>query len=90
MITDRLPLHLKRESIEKALKQSLSRHAPPSLKYRVFHHASASHAGLQMVDYLSWAVFRKWEENDLTYYNLVKKAIRSETDLLRKGAKYYY
>jgi hypothetical protein len=37
--------------------------------------------GLQAVDFVSWAIFRKYENNDKDYYNLIKKKIKEENPL---------
>lgn len=36
------------------------------------------------------AIFRKWRDNDLRSYGLISGAIRSEFDIFRNGANYYY
>ena len=36
---------------------------------------------LQIVDFVSWGVFRKHEHNDDTYYNIIKDLIRENTSL---------
>lgn len=45
---------------------------------------------LQAVDYCTWAVMRKWERNDPTYYNLVEDKINKVYDLWRSGTTEYY
>lgn len=36
---------------------------------------------LQVVDMVSWAIFRKWEHQDASYYNLIKSKIIEESSL---------
>ena len=36
---------------------------------------------LQIVDFVSWGVFRKYEHNDDTYYNIIKNLIKENTSL---------
>ena len=36
---------------------------------------------LQIVDFVSWSVFRKYEHNDDTYYNIIKDLIKENTSL---------
>lgn len=36
---------------------------------------------LQIVDFISWSVFRKYEHNDDTYYNVIKDLIKEDTSL---------
>ena len=38
--------------------------------------------GLQAVDFLSWAIFRKYEHVDDSYYNIIKKIIVEENTIL--------
>ena len=90
VITDSIPVSRKREAVEKAVKQTLSKMLPTSTKYRVLHHASKSCVGLQIADYCNWAIFRKSERQDLRSYELIRSGIRSEFDIFRPGMKYYY
>jgi hypothetical protein len=90
VITDTIPLNKKRQAIEKAVKQTLSRELPAGVRYRVYHHPSMSCAGLQVADYCNWAIQRKWERNDSRSYDLIKSAIRSEFDIFRSGTVTYY
>ncbi len=90
VITDSIPVSRKREAVEKAVKQTLSKMLPAGTKYRVLHHASKSCVGLQIADYCNWAIFRKLERQDLRSYELIRSGIRSEFDIFRPGMKYYY
>jgi hypothetical protein len=90
VITDSIPVSRKREAIEKAVKQTLSKMLPTGTKYRVLHHASKSCVGLQIADYCNWAIFRKLERQDLRSYELIRSGIRSEFDIFRPSMKYYY
>ncbi len=45
---------------------------------------------LQVADYCSWAIQRKWEIGDTRSYDRIQSKIRSEFDLLRAGTTYYY
>lgn len=90
VITDTIPVNRNRKAIEKALKQVLKRMLDGVTPYRVMHHGSRSHYGLQIADYLNWAVFRKWEHGDCDSYNVVRHLIRSEFDIFRTGVRHYY
>lgn len=41
---------------------------------------------LQLVDFVSWAIFRKYEKNDFEYYNLIKNKIVEENYFFPKKA----
>ena len=90
VITDTIPIQKKRQAVEKAIKSVLSKMLPPGMRYRILHHASRSHYGLQVADYCNWAVFRKWQKGEVEFYNRIKPAIRSEFDIFRAGTKHYY
>lgn len=90
VITDSLPVAKKRKAIEKAVKTVLANMLPESTPYRVMHHSSRAHYGLQIADYYNWAIFRKWEHGDDASYALIAKQIRSEFDIFRAGRRYYY
>jgi GTP-dependent phosphoenolpyruvate carboxykinase len=90
VITDSVPVSRKREAIEKAVKQTLSRMLPNGTRYKILHHASKSCTGLQIADYCNWAIFRKWERGDLRSYELIRSGIRSEFDIFKSGPRHYY
>jgi anthranilate phosphoribosyltransferase len=56
-----------------------------SVRYRVLHHASKSNMDLQITDYCTWAIYRKWNGGDERSFNRVKAAVRSEWDVLQAG-----
>lgn len=90
VITDTIPVRKKRQAIEKAIQQALAKMLPNHVKYRILHHTSRSHYGLQMADYCCWAVFRKWQKGETAHYDQIKPAIRSEFDIFRNGSRFYY
>jgi hypothetical protein len=45
---------------------------------------------LQVADYCTWAIQRKWERNDSRSYDLIKDRITYEYDLWRRGTTYHY
>lgn len=90
LITDTIPVNKKRQAVEKALKLVLAEMLPRTTPYKIMHHSSRSHYGLQIADYLNWAILRKWERNDCTAYNQISPLIRSEFDIFRFGKRLYY
>ena len=90
IITDTLPLKRQRQAIEKAIKVSISAMLPDRLKYRIVHHDSRSHHGLQVADYCCWAIFRRWESGDDTCYSHITSAVYSEFDIFQTGTTHYY
>lgn len=90
VITDEIPLKNKRQAVEKAVKQTLSHMLPDEVVYRVLHHSSRAHYGLQVADYCNWAIYRKWMTDDRAHYNQIRSAIASEFEIFRSGKTYYY
>ena len=90
VITDKLPIYRKRKAVEKGIKTSLSRLLPRGVKGRILHHDSRSHYGLQVADYCSWAINRKWLTGKAEFYNLIKPALHSEYDIFQSGSIIYY
>lgn len=90
VITDKIPVSKKRKAIEKAVKTTLKAKLPAGIPYRIMHHSSRAHYGLQIADYFNWAIQRKWEHDDQSTYSLVAPIIRSEFDIFRTGKRHYY
>lgn len=91
IITDVIPLKKKRKEVEKAVKIYINKWSERNkIPYKLFHYSSKSDVNLQLADYFNWAVFRKWERNDLQNYDLIKDAVYSEFDVFRVGETKYY
>jgi hypothetical protein len=71
VFTDRLPVQRKRGAVEKAVKQTLASILPAGTRYRVLHHDSKSNFDLQIADYCTWAVYRKWALNDSRAFEVI-------------------
>lgn len=79
----------KREILKKAIKQGLKPYLG-NIPHMICMHQSASHHYLQMVDYLSWAIYVKWERGEFRPHRTVKHLIRSEFPIFRHGYKNWY
>ena len=90
VITDRIPVTKKRRAMEKAVKQTLSEMLPKGASYRVMHHDSKSNFDLQIADYCTWAIQRKWTQMDERSYRLIAPVVRSEFDIFRTGSLHHY
>ena len=89
--TDRIPINKTRNAVEKAIKKTLAEVITDMEKpYQILHHESKSSFGLQLADYINWAIYRKWDSKDRSSYNLIRHQIRSEFDIFRRGTTYYY
>jgi len=83
VITDTIPVNKKRKTIERTVRTALRNTLPPGMRYRVLHHQSRSHFGLQVADYCSWAIFRKWQTGERDWYDRIRPAVRRELELFR-------
>ncbi|MBI3415559.1 MAG: DUF3800 domain-containing protein [Verrucomicrobia bacterium] len=85
VFTDSLPVQRKRLAVEKGVKMTLAAMLPATVRYRVLHHASKSNMDLQIADYCTWAIYRKWNRQDARSFQRVQAAVRREWDVLQAG-----
>ena len=90
VFTDRIPIHKKRDAIEKAIKVTLAKLLPTTMTYRVLHHESKSNLDLQIADYCTWAIYRKWNAADPRSYQHIQSAVKSEFEIFCTGTTHYY
>jgi hypothetical protein len=79
----------KRKSFHEAV-EDVVRQTSRSLDCRCASWAATSDPCLQVADYCSWAIQRKWELGDARSYDLIADKISSEFDLWRSGQTRYY
>lgn len=89
-VTDHVPVARNRAAFEKGLKPYLRQHLPEGSRYELLHYQSKADLNLQVADYISWAVYRKWNSGDLRSYRIIERCIRSEADPLGIYAEEYY
>ena len=85
VFTDSLPVSRKRAAVEKGVKMTLTAMLPAAVRYRVLHHASKSNMDLQIADYCTWAIYRKWNIQDARSFQRIKTAVRREWDVFQTG-----
>ena len=68
------------ENFEIYLKQNLTKKRNSRINIQI--KPSHTEKCLQAVDFLSWAIFRKYEKNDYEYYEIIKNKIIEENLLL--------
>lgn len=91
VFTDTLPVNERRKAAEKAIKTACRHELPDEIRFESYHHPSASNLWLQIADYCSWAVFKKWEQGDTrTYDQLRHRLSEPELDALRLGTVKHY
>ena len=84
--TDTLPFEKKRaRAVEVAIKRSCHKDLS-GLPFQVFNHRRESNAWIQVADYCSWSVCRKWENGNLDAYNrLTVRLAATEIDPMSRG-----
>lgn len=75
-----------RDAVNDVLAQCISYRVPRVLAFW----PNASDPCLQVADYCTWAVSRKYERDDMRSYDLISKKIVSDFDIFQKGSKHYY
>jgi len=93
IITDRLPIQKNRSKQIGALKKGIKLYLQEKglkFRYDIFHHCSASSANLQIIDYISWAVFRKYEHGQENYYEKIKQYIIDEEVMTKERRVNHY
>jgi len=91
VFTDTLPVKAKRDAAEKAIKITCRRELTEGIRFASYHHPAASNAWIQVADYCSWAVFKKWEQADTRTYDILRhRLVEPELDALRKGTVLHY
>ena len=93
IITDTLPLKKDKKNQAKALKSGISEYLDNNklnLRYDIFHHCSASSVNLQIIDYISWAIFRKYEHNQDEFYKKIEKYCIKIDDVTKERDTEYY
>lgn len=58
--------------------------------WRTVFCSSASDPCLQVADYCTWAIQRKWERSDTRSYALIQSKVRYEFDTWKHGTKHHY
>jgi len=62
----------------------------PCNSHRVAFWPADSDPCLQVADYCTWAIQRKWERNDERSHALIAPKIHSEFDVWQRGTEHYY
>ncbi len=56
---------------------------PLNTNLNISHLSSEENEGLQAVDLFCWGIFRKYENNDIEWYDVYRNKINYETEYLR-------
>ena len=85
VIADAVPLRSRRQAIEKSVRSALSKALPKRPVFRILHHDSRAHYGLQVADYLCWAVFRKYERGESSFFDQICPALLSAVEIFESS-----
>ncbi len=58
--------------MKKGIKEYLKYKKYLNIKNDIFHYCSASSSNLQIVDYISWVIFRNFELNQDSYFKKIE------------------
>lgn len=58
--------------------------------FSIYFHSCQSDKNIQIADYCSWAIYKKWEDGELRPYNTIRNKIKNEFDMFRNGSIIYY
>jgi Protein of unknown function (DUF3800) len=83
VITDTLPLQRERKALAKTFRMAI-RSSLGERSFVIVHHASTSHAGLQAVDYCTWALQHKLK-GDGRAYEGIRPWIRTQWEASGAG-----
>lgn len=90
IFVDSIPMNKRKIDFLKAIKTKL-KSKQSEKEYLIFFPPSASNPYLQISDYINWAIFRKWENNDERSYVLIEKILgKKELDMFASGNSEYY
>lgn len=79
-----IDLYIDRKDTKKRLRENFINYLTNSMKNRrdgkfsVVLHSSHENKSLQAVDFISWAIFRKYEGNDYKFYEIIKSKVADE------------
>jgi hypothetical protein len=93
IITDNLPIKKNEKHQVKALKEGVAQYIEDNnlnIRYDIFHHCSASSVNLQIVDYISWAIYRKYEHGQDEFYEKIKKYLIKVDDMTKERETNHY
>lgn len=81
---EQIQLFIDRKDTKKRLRENFTRYLASQMTNRgrkhftVALHTSHENKSLQAVDFISWAIFRKYEMGDFEFYELIKSKITDE------------
>jgi len=78
LIVDRSKSKREIAEFNKYIIANLQSRITPEVPLKIYHSDSQEAQELQMVDMFAWGIFRKYEKNDIRWYNIFKERIQYE------------
>jgi hypothetical protein len=66
------------QEFNRYVQRQLEDRLPPNVRLRITHENSRDNPGLQAADLFSWGIFRKYERDDSTWYEVFRGKLRYE------------
>jgi hypothetical protein len=89
VVTSSLQIKRKRQAIHDAVRDVVQQVSPTAVFHTAFFPA-ISDPCLQVADYVTWAIQRKYEMNDTRSYDTIRHMVNSEFQPFLMGPKTYY
>lgn len=89
VVASSLQIASKKTAVKHAVADVVSQVSPTAVFHTAFFSA-VSDPCLQIADYVTWAVQRKWESNDSRSYDLIRHLVRSSFEPFAVGKTIYY
>ena len=90
IIVSGTPVTKRQEVFKKTVLQQI-KSKQLSQQYNISYTPANSIGMLQVVDYINWAIYRKWEKQDMRSYNLIREQMgKEELNIFESGDTHYY
>ncbi|HEX3563289.1 MAG TPA: DUF3800 domain-containing protein [Solirubrobacterales bacterium] len=93
VVASSLQIKRKRKSTKAGVREAVTEvvnQVSPTITCHCAFSPSASDPCLQVADYLTWAIQRKYESEDLRSYDLVSHLVKSEFEPFKRSKTLYY
>lgn len=93
VVASSLQIKRKRKTTKAAVRDAVAEvvnQVSPTVTCHCAFSPAATDPCLQVADYMTWAIQRKYESGDTRSYNLVQHLIKSEFEPFDRGVKQYY
>jgi hypothetical protein len=89
VVASSLQIRRKKQAIHEAVRDVVQQVSPTAVFHTAFWPA-ISDPCLQVADYVTWAIQRKYEMNDMRSYSTIRHMVHSEFQPFLGGPKTYY